>query len=122
MPSGDGTGPMGTGPMTGRGAGYCADVGMPGYQNPMPGRGRGMGRGWGRGGGRGRGWRHQFHAAGQPSRAGSPPAEEVGQEPVSSLTQDIQLLKEQAQRLESTLADIQRRISELPGALVEPRD
>jgi len=51
MPWGDGTGPMGLGPMTGRGAGYCAGYPVPGYLNPwVPGRGwwgRGRGRGWG---------------------------------------------------------------------------
>ena len=49
---------MGMGPMTGRGAGYCAGYPVPGYMNPMPGgggcgRGRGFGRGFGRGWGRG---------------------------------------------------------------------
>ena len=39
MPRGDGTGPMGMGPMTGKGAGYCA-----GYQNT--GFGFGCGRGF----------------------------------------------------------------------------
>ena len=29
MPRGDGTGPMGMGPMTGRGAGFCAGLGAP---------------------------------------------------------------------------------------------
>ena len=80
MPFGDGTGPRGMGPMTGRGAGYCAGFGQPGFANPVPGRGGvGFGFGWrrpygypyaglpypvwprwgGRGGGwgRGRGWR-----------------------------------------------------------------
>jgi hypothetical protein len=75
MPFGDGTGPMGLGPMTGRGAGFCAGFGRPGFANSMPGYpysygysgpapvwprwgygfGRGFGRGWGRG--FGRGWR-----------------------------------------------------------------
>jgi len=75
MPFGDGTGPRGMGPMTGRGAGFCAGFGAPGFTQPIPGRGFGMGRGnpnaypyagygyavgprgggWGRGGGRGRG-------------------------------------------------------------------
>jgi hypothetical protein len=68
MPYGDGTGPMGYGPMTGRAAGYCAGYNVPGYMNPTPGRswgfwgrgfwpgyGFGLGRGRGRGGGRGRG-------------------------------------------------------------------
>ena len=37
MPFGDGTGPMGLGPMTGRGAGFCAGFGRPGFTNPIPG-------------------------------------------------------------------------------------
>ena len=78
MPYGDGTGPMGYGPMTGRAAGYCVGYNVPGYINPTPGsrpgiwgrgfwpgygfrpvrgRGGGRGRGRGRGGGRGRGFR-----------------------------------------------------------------
>jgi len=73
MPRGDGTGPMGFGPMTGRAAGYCAGFGMPGFMNPIPGRGYwGWGRGgglgfWGRGGGRGfwgRGWGRGFRGRG----------------------------------------------------------
>lgn len=87
MPFGDGTGPMGLGPMTGRRAGYCAGFGGPGFANPMPGYarpygygystpgwprlgygvGRGFGRGLGRGFGRGfgRGWR-RWGAYGYP--------------------------------------------------------
>jgi len=38
MPRGDGTGPMGMGPMTGRAAGYCAGYPMPGFMNPGGGR------------------------------------------------------------------------------------
>jgi len=38
MPFGDGTGPAGMGPMTGRVAGYCAGFPVPGYMNPMVGR------------------------------------------------------------------------------------
>jgi hypothetical protein len=38
MPRGDGTGPMGFGPMTGRAAGYCAGYGVPGFMNAIPGR------------------------------------------------------------------------------------
>ncbi|MBN2461150.1 MAG: DUF5320 domain-containing protein [Candidatus Cloacimonetes bacterium] len=34
MPRGDRTGPDGFGPMTGRGAGYCAGYDRPGYANP----------------------------------------------------------------------------------------
>jgi hypothetical protein len=53
MPFGDGTGPRGMGPMTGRGAGYCAGFGRPDFANPVLGR-RWFGFGW-RGWGRGRG-------------------------------------------------------------------
>lgn len=85
MPGGDGTGPMGFGPMTGRAAGYCAGYGVPGFMNPIPGGGYGgWGRGYGAGGpgfwggrGRGRGWRNSYRATGLPGwpRAGmSPPA------------------------------------------------
>jgi len=64
MPGGDRTGPLGQGPRTGRGLGWCNDNDRPGYADPAPGRGLGlgrgrgavMGRGLGRGGGRGRGW------------------------------------------------------------------
>jgi hypothetical protein len=50
MPQGNKRGPLGLGPMTGRGLGYCAGYPHPGYLNPG---GRGMGRGFGRGMGRG---------------------------------------------------------------------
>jgi len=39
MPWGDRTGPMGYGPMTGRGAGLCAGYPAPGHTNPGFGRG-----------------------------------------------------------------------------------
>jgi hypothetical protein len=56
MPFGDGTGPQGMGPMTGRGAGYCAGSGFPRFANFAQGRGWfGFNRGFGRGTGRGRG-------------------------------------------------------------------
>ncbi len=69
MPGGDRKGPMGEGPMTGRGLGLCAGNDTPGSvtdANQMRGMGRGMGRGFGRGMGRGfrhgqaRGWRFWF--------------------------------------------------------------
>lgn len=104
---------MGLGQMTGRGAGYCAGFPVPGYANPVPGRGRGMGRGWGRGGGRGRGrgWRYWDYAIGVP---GAPPA--YGVAPYYApppAEQETQLLKAQAEHLEGALDDIRRRIAEL---------
>ncbi len=50
MPRGDGTGPIGMGPMTGRGAGFCAGFKIPRFKNPRI--RRGMELGWGRGFGR----------------------------------------------------------------------
>ena len=38
MAAGDGTGPLGWGPMTGRAAGYCAGFPVPGYMDPIVGR------------------------------------------------------------------------------------
>ncbi len=46
MPRGDGTGPAGQGPLTGRGLGCCAGYDAPGF---VYGAGRGFGRGPGRG-------------------------------------------------------------------------
>ncbi|MFP4005678.1 MAG: DUF5320 domain-containing protein [Candidatus Hadarchaeia archaeon] len=47
MPRGDGTGPMGQGPMTGRAAGYCSGFSVPGFMNPTPRMGMGFRRGAG---------------------------------------------------------------------------
>ena len=60
MPLGDGTGPNGEGPRTGRGLGFCSGYNSPGYTKGIPMGGRGFGRGFGRGGfarGRGFAWR-----------------------------------------------------------------
>ena len=39
MPGGDGTGPLGWGPQTGRAAGYCAGYAAPKFAHPWPGHG-----------------------------------------------------------------------------------
>jgi len=66
MPRGDGTGPAGMGPTTGRAAGFCADYGTPGYMNRLGGRGL---AGWGRGGGGRRGSCHWYWGTGVPGWA-----------------------------------------------------
>ena len=117
MPSGDRTGPMGMGPMSGRAAGYCAGFGMPGYMNPMAGRGFGMGFGRGRGargrgfGGGGRGWRHMFYATGVPgwARFGGYSAPNPQIDPET----EKQALKNQADALQSELDFIRKRLSEI---------
>ena len=116
MPGGDGTGPMGLGQMTGRGAGYCAGFPVPGYANPMPGRGWGMGRGWGRGGGwgRGRGRRHGYYAMGAPD---IPPAYGVAPYYATpSAEQETQVLRAQAEHIEGALDEIRKRLAELEAA------
>ena len=52
MPRGDGTGPDGMGPRTGRGLGYCNGYESPGFTRGAPRGGAGFGRGLGRGSGR----------------------------------------------------------------------
>jgi hypothetical protein len=119
MPAGDGTGPRGMGPMTGRGAGYCASYDVPGYANPMPGHGFGMGwsRGgvWGGGWGRGRRWRHWSYATGLPGwvRFGYAPAWEAPATPPVTPGQETEFLKTQAEWLKEQLDAITSRIEEL---------
>ncbi|NLE41695.1 MAG: DUF5320 domain-containing protein [Lentisphaerae bacterium] len=51
MPRGDGTGPRGLGPRTGRAAGFCAGNTVPGSAVGSPGAGAGRGRATRPGGG-----------------------------------------------------------------------
>jgi hypothetical protein len=110
MPRGDGTGPMGMGPMTGRAAGYCAGYAAPGFANPMGGRGFGF---WGRG--RGRGFRHWFHATGLPGwmRGGA----YAGPSPQADPGVRKQVLENQAEALQSELDAIKRQIAELDPSM-----
>jgi hypothetical protein len=130
MPGGDRTGPWGAGPMTGRGAGFCAGYGVPGYMNPIYGYGRGFGwgRGWGRGFGRGRGWGRGWgygsYATGLPGWAGGyaypyPYPEGFRAAPVTATdsktarAEELAYLKDQAQYFKETLDDINKRVEEL---------
>jgi hypothetical protein len=116
MPAGDRTGPLGRGPMTGRGAGYCGGYEAPGWANwgPTRGfygrRGRGMWGGYAGPGGGGRGWRHWYYATGLPRWACweydvpyAPPSRE----------QEAEMLKGEAERLKERLDAIHKRIDEL---------
>jgi hypothetical protein len=123
MPSGDRTGPMGMGAMSGRAAGYCAGFGMPGYVNPVAGRGFGIGFGRGRGargrgfGGGGRGWRHMFYATGVPgwARFGgyAAPYGSFTPYPKPDPEAEKQSLQSQAEALQEELDFIKKRLSEI---------
>lgn len=112
MPRGDGTGPEAMGPMTGRGAGYCAGFGVPGYANPVGGRGFGMGFG-ARGGGWGR--RNRYYATGRPgwARFGYQPAWDAAPPAALDREQEVEALKAQQETLGSMLENIQARLKEL---------
>jgi len=125
MPGGDRTGPMGIGPRTGRAAGYCAGFGMPGYANPIGGRGFGRGGSYGfgmgfGGGSFGRGWRNRFYATGMPGfgigrRAW--PIQDYGYQPgYASRTARVDekaALMEEAEYLKTELENINRRLDEI---------
>lgn len=128
MPGGDRTGPLGQGPMTGRAAGYCAGYDMPGYMNPIPGRGFwGGGRGGGWGGG-GRGWRQWFYAAGLTGwqrgvrgrgRRAFPPYPATCDVPPTTAEQELTLLQADLRCLEQTAEQLRRRIDELNAQQAE---
>lgn len=112
MPGGDGTGPMGQGPMTGRAAGFCAGYTVPGYMNAGFGRGFGFGRGRGGFGG-GRGWRHRFWATGVPGWAfwGAGPG--YAAEPATVPADERSFLEEQLRVMEQRLEALKKRLDTL---------
>ncbi len=101
MPRGDGTGPDGMGPRTGRGMGYCAGYDSPGFTKEAPRGGAGFGRGFGRGRGF-RFWRQSAPVQPQPY-------------PVESLTKEEQkkILEEEKEAIKKELEEIEERIKEL---------
>jgi hypothetical protein len=114
MPWGDGTGPFGGGPRTGRGLGYCAGYDRPGYA-------------WGGGGyvgrGGGRGFRNRYYATGltgwQRAQAGVAPVygPPVGGWAWAAPTKEQQAanLKAQAESMERALSELRRQLSDLEG-------
>lgn len=120
MPRGNGSGPNGFGPMTGRAAGFCAGHGMPGFANQGSGRGLGFGycrgRGFGRGMGSGRGPGRGLGFFG-PAEA-NPAAGFHPESPVSNPEREKAVLSARAEYLEKELAAIRERLEEK----AEPRD
>jgi hypothetical protein len=109
MPRGDGTGPLGLGPMTGRAAGFCAGYAVPGYANPWGGPGF-RGRGGGRGFRRGFGYAAPF--TGYPMY-GEPVVYPGVPFPNAAAESEISGLKAQAEYMKQSLDQISHRIEEL---------
>lgn len=112
MPGGDRSGPMGQGPVTGRGLGFCTGYESAGFTKGAgygSGRRFGMGRGmrYGRGGGgrgSGRMGAYGFSQWGMP---GYPQAPSMTKE------DEIRLLKSHAEELGRSQRDIEKRLKEL---------
>jgi len=110
MPGGDRTGPLGLGPATGRGAGYCRGNAGVGFAD------RGS-AGFGRGG-NGRRWRNQFCATGfwGPGRGWGLRAAGAGRrffDPTGGAPdQERRQLELEAEFLRSELDAISRRLAE----------
>lgn len=119
MPRGDRTGPNGMGPMTGRGAGYCAGFSVPGFMNPFGMQGQGFSRGGRRGGrGYGRGFGYFAQILPYVNPAYYPvEAPQLGYDnpeaSVDSANRRLEVLRNQADQLESTLKSLKNHIEDL---------
>ncbi|MFO7816503.1 MAG: DUF5320 domain-containing protein [Thermodesulfobacteriota bacterium] len=98
MPGFNGTGPMGQGPVTGRGMGRCTGAAAPGAA-PGAGMGFGMGRGFGRG--RGGGFGRGFMPGYYPEQGAGDPADEKS------------LIENQIKGLQNQLDILNKRLSEI---------
>ncbi len=102
MPRGDGTGPNGLGPRTGRGLGYCNGYNSPGFT-----RG-GFGRGYGRGFGYGRGYRWGYQGGYNPA----PPADYTPVSEKTLIENEIRVLNDQLKALQKRLGEIETEKTE----------
>jgi hypothetical protein len=104
MPRGDRTGPMGQGPASGRGLGYCR--GQETLPWPDAGRGTGLGLRRGRGGGFGRrgGFFGATGAGWTYSRGGLPTREEL----LEGLKTDADWLKAQLEAVNKRIEDFEK--------------
>ena len=98
MPGRDRTGPLGAGPRTGRGMGYCGGNDQGRFVDPARGLRNRFGFGFR---GAGHGWRHRFFATGMPGWLSLTPEQETAD------------LKVQADLLKTQLDAIQEHIEEL---------
>jgi len=119
MPGGDGTGPLGQGPRTGRALGYCVGYSIPGFMNPN--FGRGFRRFGGRGFGRGFGWRRWRFApiTPQPQQVWEPVQvqpqtyQPTKEQEMQMLEAESKTIEEEQKALKQELQEIRKRIEEL---------
>lgn len=93
MPYGDGTGPDGMGPRTGRGLGYCSGYNGPGFRRGTPLRRRFGLRG---------GWGFRWRFASQPQEYTQPISKE----------EEKRILEEEVKNLEDELRELKKRLEE----------
>ena len=110
---------MGMGPRSGRGAGFCAGYNVPGYANPVPGRGawgagRGLGCGRGLGYGRGLGLGFRGGRGRGAWWGGVPYGAPMAAAPTAPQERDV--LQGQVEALEGTLENLRQRLAELRGS------
>lgn len=99
MPGFNGTGPLGQGPVTGRGMGQCTGA-VPAGAVPARGFGFGMGRGFGRGRGRG------FGPGPMPAGYGYP-------QPAMETVDEKTAIENQINGLENQLEMLNKRLNEI---------
>jgi hypothetical protein len=107
MSGGDRKGPMGLGPRTGRGVGFCSGSSKPGYLNTEFSFGRRYGRS--RGLGRGRG----FWRRGDLVPYNNPQYYDIGMNPQTSKDTEKAYLEESVKNLEEEIKNMKNRIQEL---------
>ena len=111
MPRGDGTGPNGQGPMTGRALGYCSGNDRPGFMESGAGfRGGGRFRAFGHGFGRGRGFAWRARAMPIQSQFQDMP---IQQPTVITEKQEKQLLEQELGALKEEIKEVEARLKEL---------
>jgi hypothetical protein len=107
MPRGDGTGPTGLGPMTGRGAGFCAGYAAPGFTNTTLGC---CGRGWGNG----RGLRRMNQVYGNTGYPGvTLPFADVPELERAATEREVSWLSKRVEVMEQALQNAKERLENL---------
>jgi len=103
MPRGDRTGPVGSGPMTGRMMGFCPGFSKHGFNNPTGFYGRGF---------RGRGFGHNYYATSLPGwiRENQIGLDFPPSEPTMDTEQKKELLQNQVKNLKQYLKCLEEEL------------